>query len=103
MFRFEGHFTAQNNPDLPDSLPQVSEPHQQAGAAHIHDEQPSAMSASGNAAEAPEQTQGAESAGVSPAKPAARQTEASQRPESEFRRSHSPEFYDAKFRRYVLR
>ena len=26
-----------------------------------------------------------------------------QRPESEFRRSHSPEWYDARFKRYVLR
>ncbi|KAL0029572.1 hypothetical protein WJX79_005057 [Trebouxia sp. C0005] len=30
-------------------------------------------------------------------------TTAYQRPESEFRRSHSPEWYDARFKRYVLR
>lgn len=61
------------------------------------------LSASGTAAEAPKQTQGTESAGTSHAKPAARQPAASHRPASEFRRSHSPDFYDANFKRYVLR
>lgn len=104
MFRFEGHFDAQNNPNTPNSPPQ-GEPPQQAGAAHTSDEQSHdiPLTASVSAAEASQQTQGMEPVGVSDAQPAVKQTGASQRPESEFRRSHSPEFYDAKFKRYVLR
>lgn len=104
MFRFEGHFHAPNNPNLPDSQPQA-EPHQQAAPMHTHVEQSNDMPSNTSVipAESPKQTPSMELIGVSRAKPAVRQAQASQRPESEFRRSHSPEFYDTKFKRYVLR
>ena len=104
MFRFEGHFDAPNNPNLPDSQPQA-EPHQQAAPMHTHIEQSDDMPPNAIAipAEGLKQSQSVASTGASCAKPAVRQAQGSQRPESEFRRSHSPEFYDAKFKRYVLR
>lgn len=104
MFRFEGHFDAQNNPNLPESQPQA-EPHQQAASmlTHVGKSFDMPSNASVIPAEGPQQTQSIEYEGVSRAKSAVRQAQASQRPASEFRRSHSPEFYDAKFKRYVLR
>ena len=104
MFRFEGHFHAPNNPNLPDSPPQA-EPHQQAAPTHTHSEQSNDMPSNSSviSAQGPKQTQSMECIGSSRARPAVRQAEASQRPESEFRRSHSPDFYDAKFKRYMLR
>lgn len=104
MFRFEGHFNAHNNPDLPDSQLQA-EPHQQAAPMPTHiaqsDDMPS--NAAIIPAEGPKQTPSMEYTDALRAKAFVRQTQGSQRPESEFRRSHSPEFYDAKYKRYVLR
>ena len=104
MFRFEGHFDAQNNPNLPDSQ-QQAEPHQQAASMHTHVEKSNDMPSNASVipAEGSQQTQSIEYVGVSCAKPAVGQAQAPQRPASEFRRSHSPEFYNAKFERYVLR
>ena len=104
MFRFEGHFEAPNNPNLSESLLQA-EPHQPAGPTHAQVEQTKDMhlDASVTPAESPQQTQSMEHAGVSCGQTTVRQKQASQRPESEFRRSHRPEFYDTKYKRYVLR
>lgn len=104
MFRFEGHFNAPNNPNLPDSQP-PAELHQQAAPTHAQ-AQPSndiSMRFLVTSPEGPQQTQSMENVDASDIRTAVRQAQASGRPESEFRRSHSPEFYDAKFKRYALR
>lgn len=104
MFRFQRHFEAPNNPDLPEpgQLPHV-QPVLQAAPAATSNQQPQQASATTAAAVAasPMQAQGANDAQGS--EHAVRQNEVQRRPESLFRRSHSPDFYDAKFKRYILR
>lgn len=104
MFRFEGHFNAPNNPDLPESQPSA-ELHQQAAPMHAHVEPSNDIHVpvSVTSTDGPRQTDSMENVDASGIKPAVKQAQASGRPESEFRRSHSPEFYDAKFKRYALR
>ena len=102
MFRFQGHFEPPNNPDMPEPDQVSTElPHQQATAALSQDVQPALIPTSTVTGSNSRQRQGLNHA--DPHKHAARQKEMPQRPESEFRHSHSPEFYDAKFKRYVLR
>lgn len=104
MFRFEGHFNAPNNPDLPESQPSA-ELHQQTASTHTLVEPSNDMPVhvSVTSTEGFQQTQSMGHVKASDIKSAVRQAQASARPESEFRRSHSPEFYNAKFKRYALR
>lgn len=104
MFLFEGHFNAPNNPDLPEPQPSA-ELHQQAAPIHacVEPSNDIPVHVSVASIEGPQPTQSMENVNASGSKPAVRQAQASGRPESEFRRSHSPEFYNAKFKRYALR
>ncbi len=132
-FRFQGHFEAPNNPDLPEQeqkqaaeCKQQNVPRQRLQTlAHNSDSgNTDAVASAVHAASSGQaMLQGTDnlqstaptgslqedaliavgygtpqrSSNVQSAK------SAHQRPESEFRRSHSPEWYDARFKRYVLR
>ncbi|DBA91680.1 TPA: hypothetical protein ACH3X1_003280 [Trebouxia sp. C0004] len=132
MFRFQGHFEAPNNPDLPEQeQQQAAECKQQnvvrqglqalahnsnsrnsdAVASAVH-----AVSSGQAALQGPDKIQSTAATGSQredaiipgghgiPQRSNDVQSAKSvhQRPESEFRRSHSPEWYDARFKRYVL-
>jgi len=133
MFRFQGHFEAPNNPDLPETHQQSSAA-LPASAVSVDANPQNLFPASASAAHPAKVVESdnsrqavavdADSPGNEPAVdsqqqgstliPAAThalqghrsgtvQESARRRPESEFRRSHSPEWYDARFKRYVLR
>ena len=133
MFRFQGHFEAPNNPDLPEQeQQQAAECKQQnitrqglqalayhssssnsyavASAVHAASNGQAMLQGTDNlhstAATGSQQEDALIPVGYGKSKrsddvQSARSTQ--QRPESEFRRSHSPEWYDARFKRYVLR
>ena len=121
MFRFEGHFEPPNNPDPPEQTPETVHK-----AHHAISAIPTEHSKGHQALQAVKAEPGAVQSGiehktapVNSAQPAdlliaasghAASQEASkshaashQRCESAFRRSHSPEWYDARFKQYVLR
>lgn len=133
MFRFKGHFETPNNPDLPDQEQQQAAECKQQDVTRQGLEALAHNSNSGNsdavasavhtASSGPAMLQGTDNV-QSTAGTGSQQedvlipvgygipqrsnhvqytTTAYQRPESEFRRSHSPEWYDARFKRYVLR
>ena len=133
MFRFQGHFKAPNNPDLPEQEQQQAAECKQQNVARQGLQALAHNSNSGNSDAVASAVHAASSGqamlqgtdNVQSTAPTGSQQEdalipvgygipqrsndvqsattAHQRPESEFRRSHSPEWYDARFKRYVLR
>ncbi len=133
MFCFQGHFEAPNNPDLPEQeQQQAAECKQQnvkrqglqalahdsnsgnsdavASAVHAASSGQTLLQGTDNlqstAATGSQQEDALIPVGYGTSQHSSNAQSAKsahQRPESEFRRSHSPEWYDARFKRYVLR
>ena len=113
MFRFLGHFAPPNNPEASPLEDDVGV-HRSSEAVPVSTKLPATQADPIAAVHSPRTESSKEDAAITaaepkqtPAKPSKTAFQhanaASQHNVSDFRRSHSPEWYDAKFRSYVLR
>ena len=114
MFKFQGHFQPPNNPELPAGDHQIGI-HRPAAVMPAGTEQPAPQADHGAAAHAADIPSDLSNAPPSadihqqfPAQPLSLTSPSTAavhkaQHQSEFRRSHSPEWYDTKFKSYVLR